>query len=56
MGEIIPKGLNEILNEDASLTEKITYKEFIERKTVPTNSDKTVKLAYDNYKKIKSGN
>ena len=55
MSEIKPKGLEEILEENSTLTQKITYEEYEEGKTVPKNSDITIEAAYANYQKIKLG-
>lgn len=58
MGEekITPKGLEQILKEDASLKEKYTYQEFMDKKSTPRNSDSSVEEVYEDYKKIKSRN
>ena len=43
------KGLKEFLTEDASLTEKLTYEEFQEKKAAPGNSDDGIYEAYEAY-------
>lgn len=53
---IEPKGLKQILEEDKSLQEKVTYEEFSSGKIIPTNSDVGIKDAYEVYRKIKLGN
>lgn len=55
MSGIKPKGLKEILEENKTLTQKITYEEYDAGKTVPKNSDETIEAAYANYQKIKLG-
>jgi len=52
---IKPKGLQEILEENVTLIEKYTYEEYEAGKTIPQNSDDPIDKAYENYKKIKSG-
>lgn len=47
------KGLKEILKESSSLSQEITYDEYIKGATIPSNSDESLKDAYDNYKKLK---
>ncbi len=47
------KGLNEILEEDPSLTKKITYEEFMNGATASQDSDVSIETAYESYKKVK---
>lgn len=50
---IKPKGLKEILAEDPSLTEEITYEEFVRRQqTTATIKDDGVEEAYNAYCKV----
>lgn len=44
------KGLQEFLKEDVSLTEKISYEEFEEKKAAPGNSDDGISEAYRTYR------
>lgn len=55
MMAVTPKGLAEILKEDPSLTEKYTYQEYCDNKTVPQNSDTALEKAYESYLKVKLG-
>jgi len=43
------KGLQQFLDEDASLKEKFTYEEFMNKKSAPDNSDVTIDEAYRVY-------
>lgn len=50
---IKPKGLQDFLTEDPSLTEKITYEEFVRRQqTTATIKDDGVEEAYNAYRKV----
>lgn len=49
------KGLKEILEENPSLTRKITYEDFETGKATPQNSDDPFEEAYKNFKRIKYG-
>lgn len=49
------KGLKEILEENPSLSRKITYEEYVDGKANPQNSDDHIEIAYANYKKVKYG-
>ncbi len=49
------KGLKEILDENPSLSRKITYEEYIGGKNIPQNSDESLEDAYENYRKVKYG-
>ena len=49
---IKPKGLQDILNENPSLTEKITYEEFINRQQSTSIKDDGVEEAYNSYLKV----
>lgn len=50
---IKPKGFKDFLAEDPSLTEKITYEEFVRRQqTTTTIKDDGVKDAYNAYLKV----
>lgn len=54
---IKPKGLKEILAEDPSLTEKITYEEFVRRQqATATIKDDGVEDAYNAYLKVSEEN
>ncbi len=55
MPTVRPKGLKEILAENKTLSQKITYEEYEAGKTIPKNSDETIEAAYANYQKVKSG-
>ena len=44
------KGLQDFLTEDASLTEKVTYEEFQNRKAAPNNTDDMIAEAYKAYR------
>lgn len=46
------KGLQDFLNEDSSLTEKITYEEFLDKKLAPNNSDDPIEEVYWDYRRI----
>lgn len=47
------KGFQDYLNDDPSLTEKITYEEFIRRQQMSANQkDDGVKEAYNSYLKV----
>ena len=48
-----PKGLQDFLNEDSSLTEKITYEEFEKRQQITAiQKDDGVEEAYNGYRKV----
>lgn len=49
---IKPKGLQDFLNEDASLTEKITYKEFENGQKAINMKDYGIAEAYDAYRRV----
>lgn len=50
---IKPKRFQDYLNDDPSLTEKITYEEFVRRQQVPSNQkDDSVEEAYNAYLKV----
>ncbi len=55
MPALRPKGLKEILAENKTLSQKITYEEYEAGKTVPKNTDKPIETVYANYQKVKSG-
>ena len=48
---IKPKGLQDYLNEDPSLTEKITYEEFINNQKPTGKKDDGLEEAYNTYLK-----
>lgn len=52
---LLPKKLSNILEEDRSLSEKITCDEFVKGKTIPQYSDIGIEEAYEEYLEIKSG-
>ena len=43
------KSLQGFLNDDASLTEKVSYEQFLEKKTAPNNSDDALGEVYKAY-------
>lgn len=49
---IKPKGLQDYLNDDPSLTEKVTYEEFINSQKSTSKKDDVVEEAYNSYLKI----
>lgn len=50
MGERIEgKGLRSFLEDDASLTEKMTNEDFQNKKAVPNNSDYEIEEVYQTY-------
>ena len=49
---IKPKGLQDYLNDDPSLTEKITYEEFINSQKTTGIKDDGVEEAYNSYLKV----
>ena len=46
------KKLQDFLEEDKSLTEKISYEEFLKKKAAPNNTDDSITEVYEKYKKI----
>lgn len=48
---IKPKGLQDFLNEDPSLTEKITYEEFENGQKAINMKDDGIAEAYESYRK-----
>ncbi len=46
-----PKGLQEYLQDDASLGEKVTYEQFEQKMLTSGNSDYEVERAYRSYRK-----
>ncbi len=49
---IKPKGLQDFLNEDPSLTEKITYEEFENGQKAINMKDDGIAEAYDAYRRV----
>ncbi len=47
-----PKGLQDFLNEDPSLTEKITYEEFENGQKAINMKDDGIVEAYDAYRRV----
>lgn len=50
MNNIIPKGLEALLEDDPGLREKITYEEYQNGKTIPENSDQPLEEVYQEYR------
>ena len=46
------KGLKDFLKDDPSLTKKISYEEYKNKKSTPNNSDEKLEKAYKDYKRI----
>ena len=46
------KQLQDFLNEDKSLLEKISYEEYIAKKSAPNNSDEPLDKTYRKYREI----
>lgn len=46
------KGLQDYLNEDQVLTTKITYQDYVDKKSSPVNSDCSITDAFDSYKRL----
>lgn len=55
MNQIIPKGLDELLNDDPSLQEKVTYEDYLAEKRVPDKSDYSIEEGYEEYKAVMEG-
>lgn len=50
---IKPKSIQDFLDEDPSLTEKITYEEFIEKKAASKDNEEiSIEEAYDSYRRV----
>lgn len=50
MNQIMPKGLDALLNDDPSLEKKITYVDYQKGKSVPDNSDHKIEEVYEEYR------
>ena len=50
MNQIMPKGLDALLNDDPSLQKKLTYEEYLAGKSVPDNSDHQIEEVYEEYR------
>ncbi len=50
MNQIMPKGLDALLNDDPSLREKLTYEDYMAGKSVPDNSDYKIDEVYEEYR------
>ncbi len=50
MNQIMPKGLDALLNDDPSLQKKLTYEEYLAGKSVPDNSDYQIEEVYEEYR------
>ena len=47
------KGFQDYLNDDPSLTEKITYEEFMNKKATPKDNEEiSIEDAYDSYCRV----
>ena len=46
------KGFQDYLNDDQSLTEKITYEEFINSQKATNQKDDGIEEAYDSYRRV----
>lgn len=50
MNQIMPKALDALINDDPSLKEKITYEDYKDGKSVPSNSDDRIEDVYADYR------
>ena len=49
MNKVKTKGIMDFIKEDKSLSKKITYEEYENKKAVPKNSDIPIEKAYEAY-------
>lgn len=50
MSQIMPKGLDALLEDDPSLRKKLTYEDYLAGKCVPDNSDHQIEEVYEEYR------
>lgn len=50
MKEVIPKGLEALLEDDPGLREKFTYDDYQNGKIIPINSDQPLEEVYKDYR------